>query len=144
MEHGCRKGDVVPNQKNNNMLQIQSLKVREVTTASSWLQPHCLHRGSNQRSWDKACVSDLGILRPTAVLVQQPLGGRENQRLPPSWVKRLPLWQQNERQKSARAWVIHRLKSSLSSLVKGLTHGQRLLQHVQVTLLSKGREQPLH
>lgn len=41
--------------------------------------------------------------------------GWENQRPPPSRVRRLP-WQQHDYQKSARVWDTHRLKSSLCLL----------------------------
>lgn len=57
----------------------------------------------------------LGILRPTGPMVQQPSEDGENQRPPPSCVKRL-LWQQQDCQKSARVWAIHRFKSSLCLL----------------------------
>lgn len=111
MQRECRKKGVSPLTEKKK-LWIQSLEVREATTKSNWLQ-FCCHQGdAYQRTGDKGWATALGTLRPTGAMVQQSLGHGEYQRPPPSSVKKL-LWQQHDCQNSARAWVTHRLKSSL-------------------------------
>lgn len=44
----------MPLPTNKKKLWVQSLKVREATTASNWLQPPCLQGRTYQRTWTKA------------------------------------------------------------------------------------------
>lgn len=106
----------------------------------NWLQPPCLQGRIYQRTWTKPGLqlwpfSGHWCYGSTAIR-----GWGRSKRPPPPHVKRLPLWQ-HEGQKSARAWVIQRLKSSLSSFpCEGLARWvQRHLQHVRATLLPEGQ-----
>lgn len=135
---------VTPNRKKKK-LWIQSLEVREATTGSNWLQFCCRQGDAYQRTGGKACATALGILRPTSAMVQQSLGHGENQRPPPSNVKKL-LWQQHNCQNSARAWVTHRLKSSPYFLsCEGLAWdiGRDIFDACRQPFFW-GREEPLH
>lgn len=59
--------------------------------------------------------------------------------------ERIPLWQQHHCQKSAGAWLYTVGNPACTRfLAKGWTTVQRPLQPSEVTLLSKGRQEPLH
>lgn len=79
-EHGCRQGDVTPNQRT---LWIQSLRVREATPESDRLQPHRL-QGRTPEGVGQSRATALGLLRPSGAVAQWPLAGGENRRPPPS------------------------------------------------------------
>lgn len=130
---------VTPNRKKK--LWIQSLKVREATTGSNWLQFCCRQGDAYQRTGGKACATALGILRPTSAMVQQSLGHGENQRPPPSNVKKATMaTTQLSKFSESLGYTPFEIQPVLPFLWRAcLRHRQRHLRCVQAALLLRQR-----